>query len=123
MSAYFSNGPAGGECLNLARAPIMLRVVIDPDGKIDALDQPEDSVRPGEAVHVYMLARASNVAFVDGVRGGRRHGWREVMSHYVHFAEPVPAEITNDNARWAAWCAAEEDRLRAMHEALIRGGT
>lgn len=53
----FLDGPAKGSSLNLARAPVFLSVVIDSrGGKIDALDQLNDTPHPCEPIYVYRLA-------------------------------------------------------------------
>lgn len=52
----FIDGPAKGTTLDLRRAPVFLRVVIDPVGDVfDALDQLDDVPKPHESIHVYRL--------------------------------------------------------------------
>jgi len=51
----FRSGPAEGKILMLRRSPIFLRVVVNSDGKIDALDQPGDQPTATEQIHVYKL--------------------------------------------------------------------
>ena len=52
----FLDGPAAGHPMRLRRAPIFLRVVVDEKtGEVDALDQINDSPRPGEAMHAYRI--------------------------------------------------------------------
>lgn len=53
MSATFINGPAQRTVLNLERIPKFLRVVIDSNGAVDALDQPDDEPRESEKVYAY----------------------------------------------------------------------
>lgn len=52
----FFGGAADREGLELANVPIILRVVVDEFGNVDALDAPGDEPREGETVHVYKRA-------------------------------------------------------------------
>lgn len=49
----FRDGPAKGKSLELRRWPRFLRVEIAADGKVDALDQPEDLPQLGATLHTY----------------------------------------------------------------------
>jgi hypothetical protein len=51
----FEDGPAKGQTLMLQRAPLFLRVVIDPSGKVDALDQLTDKPASNEKIFAYVL--------------------------------------------------------------------
>lgn len=57
----FLDGPAGNKTLELRRAPVYLRVVIDADGNIDALDQLDDRPKEDERITtgVWMMRLAS----------------------------------------------------------------
>lgn len=51
----FLDGPGKGQGLNLKRAPLFLRLVVKPDGRIDALDQLEDRPADEERLYAYRL--------------------------------------------------------------------
>lgn len=97
----FRLGPAAGKYLDLLRAPLLLRVVIDRDGTVDALDQPDDQAKPTETIHVY--ARVGEV-IGRGFACSRGRGCRPVViAEYVHcLSQPDDADA-RDNARWQAW--------------------
>lgn len=110
--AMFEGGPAHAKALALERCPIFLRAVVGSDGTVDALDMPDDIVRDGESVSVYILKAEPSVAFVDGRdKQGRRIGWRETMARYAWLSEEVEAAILRDNARWQAWVRENAERL------------
>ena len=104
----FEDGPAKGEALTLARAPFLLRVVIDADGKLDGLDQLTDKPSATEAVHVYRRIGSAGTAHVDrrDPKTGRRTG------HWMAFAKYRLARIQPDDhaARhtdaWQQWATA-----------------
>ena len=52
-TAKFLNGPAAGKTLSLSRAPVLLRVVIGPGGRLDALAGLEDEPSDDERVLAY----------------------------------------------------------------------
>ena len=98
----FLSGPASNANLELQRTPIFLRVVIDPDGKVDALDQLDDAAAPAESIYVYVFSSKHGGGFVCS--RGRGGGCRSLMLVRYRFFETQPAdEILRDNARWAAW--------------------
>lgn len=112
MSSKFTGGPAHGRVLNLSRTPILLRVVLDSGGGVDALNEPGDVVRVDEAITVYRLAAPPTRYHWDGRdRSGRRTGGIGVMAEYEVLPEQPDERILRDNARWADWCRAEFDRL------------
>ena len=108
----FLDGPAAHVThLNLRRAPVMLRVVVNAAGEWDALDQLDDVARPDETIHVYRMEGRPDVMFLDGVKGGRRCGWRETYAEYRYLPEQ-PADVRTNEA-WVAWCEANKERLLA----------
>jgi hypothetical protein len=53
----FHDGPADGVTLQLRSAPLLLRVTFNPHARTypwDALDQPEDTPKPHEQLHLYV---------------------------------------------------------------------
>ena len=97
-------GPAGGVTLALRRAPRFLRVVIDPAGAVDALDQLEDTPTDGELVEVYELLERRGPVHVCARRGGGS-GWYESASYT--FRGDVDGNQLRDTAAWRAWAAAQ----------------
>ncbi|MCC6356935.1 MAG: hypothetical protein IT577_23865 [Verrucomicrobiae bacterium] len=102
----FLDGPAKGQHLMLSRAPYFLRVVRDGE-KWDALDQPGDTPRPGEAIFAYRMDGKPGACFMDfSGRGGGRRGAAFTVATYRAVADgPTDAEM-RDGARWREWCLA-----------------
>lgn len=112
MSVTFRDGPAAGASLDLRRAPVMLRVVVGPRGKVDALDQLDDVAEPNERIFVYRLDGGVQHFHIKSSRRGES-GWR-VSAHYrqhLFHPPPPPDEVLRDNRRWVAWCLEHRDRL------------
>lgn len=96
----FCGGPAHGKCLDLRRAPLFLRVVIDKDGTVDALDQVADEPSPTETTHVYV--RNGDVG--RGLACTRGKGCIPFVTAEYHYSPDQPTdEEIRDNARWQAW--------------------
>jgi len=66
----FKDGPAKGQTLMLRRAQMFLRVVQDPKGTWDALDQPDDTPKPEERLYAYRIDGQPAMAHYC-IRGGR----------------------------------------------------
>jgi hypothetical protein len=107
----FEDGPAAGKALSLIRVPYFLRVVIDGQGEVDALDQLIDEVRPDETGYVYYLVDRDYSAIVcsRGAGGGCRadHG----ATYRLYESQP-PDEVLRDNERWQAWACEEGPKLQ-----------
>jgi hypothetical protein len=102
----FEDGPAQGETLFLHRAPRFLRVVIDRDsGKVDALDQLDDTPAPAEAVHVYEIEGSAGWVHLN--MGGSRRGTGFYASATYRHRPDVDGEQVRDNAAWQAWARAQ----------------
>lgn len=101
----FLDGPAEGAVLELRRAPVFLRVVIDrKTGETDALDQLDDQPRPTEAIRVYRRQGEPQGMFVR--YSGRRDGCRSaylISATYAVFAWQPADEVARDNQRWRKW--------------------
>ena len=103
--------------LNCERTPMFLRVVVDENGTVDALDQLDDAPKSTETIHVYVLA-AQPTTFIECTRGkGCRPG---VVAEYRHYRTQPTDDIMRDNASWATWCQAEYERRKAS-ESQPRG--
>lgn len=100
----FTDGPAAGRTLSLARQPHFLRVVVDWTGKVDALDQLEDTAEPAEKLFAYKKLPGDTVMFIDGTRGGRRAGWVEKLSNYSMLEKQPDDAAMRSNEQWREWC-------------------
>ncbi len=97
----FLDGPAQGQTTMLKRAPLYLRVVIDPEGKVDALDQPEDT--PHAAERLYAYKHNGEVSSVHlNCRGKRGSGFYTVAD-YSLIADQPSDETMRDTSLWHAW--------------------
>jgi hypothetical protein len=93
------DGPAANTNLMLRRAPVFMRIVRDPEGKIDALDQLEDIPEPGERMYVYR-SEPETFGMVFIRPGGRYEG-----ADYRHLPDVDP-EPLRENTAWRTWASA-----------------
>lgn len=106
----FEGGPANGKSLLLKRSPILLRVVEDRKGKIDALDLIDDKPEPDETVTVYRIVKRLGASFVDGVKNGKRWGGRfEVARYRINKLQP-PIKIARDKEAWQKWAKTQAEK-------------
>lgn len=117
----FTDGPAVRATLALGRAPIYLRVVVDEtDGKVDALDQLDDTPGPSERVHVYRRRRYGGVIFAcaRGHRKGDDHACsgQYVIAEYEHL-EGIDGEQLRETDAWREW-AHSQPEARPKAEAI-----
>jgi hypothetical protein len=102
VSALLQGGTAGTRALSFARNPAYLRVVVDQDGSVDALDQIEDTPKPTEKIYVY---RQGEQIFVCG------RGTAPTQNPtFFYFPVPLDAqtlESFRDNEVWRAWCMSQ----------------
>jgi len=101
----FLDGPAEGTPLDLRRAPVLLRVVIDQDGTVDALDQLDDTPKDSETIYVYYRDGEVSRGFMcSRGRGGK--GCQLILSaDYRLHAEQPDVRATE---RWQEWCVAKQ---------------
>ena len=104
----FLDGPAEGRKLDLGRVPYFLRVVVDRDGGVDALDQLDDQIRDTETAHVYVRAGGQvSTGFVcSRGRGGKGCQRLLACDYRLHGTQPAQA-ILRDNEAWTEWATAE----------------
>lgn len=113
MSAivHFLDGPPEivAASLTLQRTPEYLRVVVAPDGKVDALDQLDDTPREGETIYAYrrLGTAPSGEAFVCG-RGQGASGCYQIVG-YGHTEEIHPTAL----AATDRWQSAVKSALKA----------
>jgi len=108
------DGPASGTTLALRRAPIFLRVVIDTGGKVDALDQLDDTPKQSESIHVYHRQGSTGVVFACR-RFYRPPSQRspgcicsQVAEYRLHEHQPTD-DIARDAHHWRAWVVTESE--------------
>lgn len=112
----FLDGPAAGKSLVLRRAPLFLRVVQAPGGRLDALDQLSDEPQAGERVYVYVKAEdRGHVHLLMSPRSAS--GWYAMADYRLHAEQPTDNEA-RDTERWRAWAMAQRDKERAKHETV-----
>ena len=100
------DGPAEGNSLKLRRAPVFLRVVIDNDRSVDALDRLEDVPQDDESIYVYKIRPETFGRYHLLVRGknARTHGGWWQSGDYDLFDDQPEDEILRDTAKWREWC-------------------
>lgn len=110
MPTTFIDGPMGGTGLDLRRAPNYLRVTRDVAGKVDALDQLDDTPRDDEHLEVYALTAPASMVFVC-IRGkGRGGSGGYANGHYRHVPlDQQLLETFRDNEAWREWASAQPD--------------
>lgn len=110
----FHDGPASDYTLGLRAAPLLLRVVIDLKGNVDALDQSEDRPSAAEQVFVYVRCGEPFCGFIDWSDGKGRRGEPFVNAEYrlLHF-QPSDS-VVRDQGYWRAFADGfnEEASLR-----------
>jgi len=105
----FLDGPGKGRITFLARAPLFLRVVIDHDGTVDALDQLTDEAKPTETIHVYRRDGEPSSRIVCS--RGRGGGCRQFAVAQYRLSEAQPDDATaRDNLAWKAWVAVQYEK-------------
>lgn len=107
----FLDGPHGGQSLILTRAPFFLRVVADQAGKIDALDQLEDTPKPEETITVYRIEGNAGIAHFDRVVNGRRQGIWSAFADYRYHREQPPDQTLRETDLWQQWATREARKL------------
>ncbi|MFZ5832386.1 MAG: hypothetical protein ACOY3P_20055 [Planctomycetota bacterium] len=101
-----------GSRLALTRAPIFLRVVVNEDGEVDALDLLDDTPSAYESIHVYKCSEV----YASGVLCSRGKGCRRFTDASYRYYDEHPADdILRDNAKWRAWCKTEAERKQIPH--------
>jgi hypothetical protein len=98
----FIGGPAEKAVLSLRRTPIFLRVVIDRDGTVDALDQLDDKPRPSEQVYVYRIDGNGPTGFACS----RGKGCSRLATYRYYEKQPA-ADVLHDWTKWSEWTEAE----------------
>lgn len=101
----FKDGPAQDTVLQLARAPLFLRVTQNAAGKFDALDQLDDHPRANESVTVYRKVSDDGTVHVDfrDERGRRRGAWYACATYALATMQPDDA-TARDTTLWRQWC-------------------
>lgn len=85
----------------LRRAPKLLRVVVSPHGKLDALDQLEDEPRPREKVFVY--ERVGEPSWVHIKMSPRSSSGYYAQVTYRFIDEQPSDGAIRDTRSWRGW--------------------
>jgi hypothetical protein len=109
----FQDGPAHGVTLMLRRAPYFLRVTHDGN-KYDALDQPTDSPRADETLHLYRITARPSACHIRAKNGGGFYA----MANYAFVTPQPPDAILRDNEAYAKWCGEQTDDMKRWAEML-----
>lgn len=105
----FLDGPAAGKTCDTRRAPVFLRAVIDgTTGKVDVLDQLDDTPTPSETVSVY--ERVTMPAFFCVRPGGCFES-----ADYAHMPH-IDGELLRETGAWQAWANSEGARRERSAE-------
>ncbi len=102
---HFIDGPARDAALSLRRTPLFLRVVIDQDGTVDALDQLDDKPEKTEKIYVYRLVEGS-VSHAIACRRGEGCTPIPGAEYKIHTEQPQDEEIRSTEA-WRKWTEAQ----------------
>ena len=102
----FKGGPAHDATLSLRRIPILLRVVVDADSVVDALDQLYDQPRPGERVFVYKRVSHSSYHLKSSCRSLTGWHWSAVY-HFVDM--PIEVATVRSTDAWRRWAHANAE--------------
>lgn len=98
----FQDGPAAGAVLDLRRAPVFLRVVIDRNtNEVDALDRLEDRPALGEDVHVYRRIGKAETYHIK-CSPPAASGWRSRAKYQLHDEQPAD-HVARDRKSWEEW--------------------
>jgi len=101
----FHEGPAHGKTLLLKRSPIFLRVVIDGNGNIDALDALDDIPADEESIYCYKVDESkpiSRVHILTGNPGRKGSGWF-ISADYNYFDEQPADDQMRSTEAWRKW--------------------
>ena len=105
----FHGGIADGKSVALRRAPILLRVVVDPDGRVDALYDPDDLARPHERISLYILTKHP-VHMHIRMANRKQSGFYSDGDYQLCPLQPDDATL-RDNAKYFTWCDERKDLL------------
>lgn len=108
----FEDGPAHGKTLMLKRAPQLLRVVVNNDGEIDALDQLDDTPGADETLFVYQLKPGTEPGFCHILIRDRKGSGFYTSAEYIFHSQPSDADI-RETDNWRTWCRANVDKTPA----------
>jgi hypothetical protein len=100
-------GPAGGEALDLRRAPQLLRVVIGPGGRVDALDQLDDRPKPRERIVVYR--RTSRPLWYHLKATKKSLSGYYLSADYQWMVNQPDDATARETESWRAWAIANQD--------------
>ena len=107
--ALFHDGPVKGRTLTLKRSPLFIRVVIDPDGEVVALDKDDPAF--GSIPAVYVLQKHPCKVLIDRQDSkGRKNSINESYVDYV-LHKNQPCEEISWPEQWQQWALKEFERI------------
>lgn len=105
----FLDGPAAGTELIVRDAPIYLRAVIDKNGAVDALDQPNDTPKLSEKIYAYRMVDGT---YKSGFYCGK-DGCKLFRSGDYKLCSIQPSqEILRYRESWYEWVKQREQILQ-----------
>lgn len=107
----FTNGPAKGIVLTLARAPFFLRVVVGSGmcGEWDALDKLDDKPEIDEIIYVYRKIEDHGSVHIDYQDNrGKRRGMNVCSATYELYQTQPSESVMRNTSTWRKWAAAEK---------------
>lgn len=98
--------PFSRSMLFVQRAPIYLRFVIDPNGKLDALDQLDDVPKSNEYIVAAKFYRNGSVHLDGTVKGHRVGQWIHVR-YYAALENQPEQSILQSRSSWEHFVSQE----------------
>lgn len=95
------DGPAAGARMLLKRAPKYLRIVIDQENKVDALDQKDDEPSANERVYAYIMIEGTY--FSGFVCGSTIASGFFVSAEYSICKEQPDDSTLRNLSKWEKW--------------------
>jgi hypothetical protein len=109
----FFDGPAKGTKLNLKNTPVCLRVVINKNGIVDALDQKEDAPRSDESVYAYRIIDGTDITTF--LCGGKKGCCINKSALYKMVKDQPSDEVMRNLGIWIDWVEEKERDLTKIY--------
>lgn len=107
----FQDGPAQPKPLMLKRAPKFLRVTVDADGTVDALDQLDDKPRKTERLFCYIRVGTAGVCHIlrrEPGKGTAGSGFYATAEYKLCDPQPTDADM-REMVAWHTWTMANRN--------------
>jgi hypothetical protein len=109
----FFDGPTKGVRLNLKSAPVYLRVVINKNGVVDALDQKEDTPESDESIYAYRMVDGTNITTF--LCGGKNGCCINKSALYKIVKDQPCDEVMRNLGMWIDWVEEKERDLTKIY--------